>query len=117
MREPVSRRTLYTTPPARASEESDKPVIDSEAVAAFKRTATFQKMSRSPEALEAVRKFAEMMQKQGIDFSSGKPLSMIQMSKLLMNSEFRTGAKELVEAMQKAGIDLTTKVCVASVVK
>jgi hypothetical protein len=30
---------------------------------------------------------------------------MIQMSKLLMNSEFRKGAEELVEEFKKLGVD------------
>lgn len=30
---------------------------------------------------------------------------MIQMSKLLMNSEFREGAEELVEEFKKTGVD------------
>jgi hypothetical protein len=46
----------------------------------------------------------------GVDLSSGKQLSMIQMSKLLMNSEFRNGAEELVEELKKTGVEVNSKV-------
>ena len=47
-----------------------------------------------------------------MDLSSGKPPSMIQMSKLFMNSEFRKGAEELVEELKKTGINVVdSKVC------
>lgn len=46
----------------------------------------------------------------GIDFSSGKPPSMLQMSKLFMNAEFRDASKQLLETLKEAGVDLTGKV-------
>jgi len=49
------------------------------------------------------------MEKQGVDLSLGKPPSMIQVSKLLMNSEFRKGAEELVEELKKTGVDADFK--------
>lgn len=45
-----------------------------------------------------------------MDLSLGQPLSVIQASKLFMNSEFRKGAEELVEELKKTGIDAEFKV-------
>lgn len=46
----------------------------------------------------------------GIDTSSGQPPSSFQMMKLATSSEFRDAAKRVVDEMQKAGVDLRSKV-------
>lgn len=46
----------------------------------------------------------------GLDFSSGKPPSTMQLMKLGMKKEVRDGMIKLTTEAQKAGIDLTNKV-------
>lgn len=46
----------------------------------------------------------------GLDMTSGKAPSMLQMSKLFLNAEVREAAQNLVEEFKKAGVDLNTKV-------
>jgi uncharacterized protein (DUF302 family) len=45
----------------------------------------------------------------GVDLSSGKPPSAMQMFRLATNSEFKEAAKKVVEELKKAGIDLTSQ--------
>ncbi|KAF8803888.1 hypothetical protein BYT27DRAFT_6722976 [Phlegmacium glaucopus] len=99
---PSTIQSFSTTPRLQAA-ESEKPFFNADVLDELKRSPTFDKLSRSPDALLAIQKFAKVIEKQ--DLSSGKPLSMIQMSKLLMNSEFRKGAEDLVEEFKKTGVD------------
>ena len=46
----------------------------------------------------------------GIDISSGEPPSKTQMFKLAMSSKFRDAARKVVEELQNAGVDLSSKV-------
>lgn len=55
-------RFLSSTSPRRAVEG---PKIDHESLTAFKNTTTYQKLSKRPEALLAIQKFGEVMQKHG----------------------------------------------------
>ncbi|KAF9481954.1 hypothetical protein BDN70DRAFT_875576 [Pholiota conissans] len=105
----VPRRYLSVSLPRRASPFSPPPAIDPATLEAVKNSEVYQKLAKNKEALEAVAKFAEIMQANGIDMSSGKPPSMLQMSKMLMKSEVRQVATDLSEALKKAGIDLTNK--------
>ena len=45
--------------------ESDKPFFNADAVDKFKRSAIFDKLSKSPDALLAIQKFVKMLEKQG----------------------------------------------------
>lgn len=100
---PPTFQTFSTTSLLRAS-ESKKPLFDDE----FKHP-IIEKISKNPDALLAIQNFGKVLEKQGVDLSSGKQLSMIQMSKLLMNSEFRKGAEELVEELKKTGVEVNSK--------
>lgn len=122
-------KSFSTTSLLRAA-ESEKPFFNVSTLDDFKRSPAFEKISRSPDAVLAIQKLVKVMEKQGalqlglvrayltsksclgVDLSSGKPPSMIQMSKLFMNSEFRKGAEELVEELKKTGINVVdSKVC------
>jgi hypothetical protein len=121
--QPHFRRNFSITPYPQAAENPNA------FITAFKNTTVFQKLADKPDALRALTQFAKLMQDQGvchvpimllhcknligkagIDFASGKPPSTLQMMKLAANSEFREGAKRVVEEMQKAGVDLKSKV-------
>ncbi|KIM42934.1 hypothetical protein M413DRAFT_444554 [Hebeloma cylindrosporum] len=97
-------RFLSSTLPRRAVEG---PKFDPESVAAFKASDIYQKLSKRPEALAAVQKFGEVMQKHGLEL--GKSPSMFQATKLFMHADFREAAQNLVEEFKKAGIDMTAK--------
>ncbi|KAF8974776.1 hypothetical protein BDZ97DRAFT_1647253 [Flammula alnicola] len=103
-----SVRFLSSTTPRRAVEKP--PSLDKPSLDALKATSTYQKLSKNPDAILAIKNFAEIMEKQGVDTTSGKPPSMLQMSKLFLNSEVREASKKLVEELKKAGVDLSSKV-------
>ena len=119
-----------TTSLSRAA-ESNKPkplfTVDSLVVKEFLRSSTFEKLSKSRDALKALQKFAKEIEKHGalqlgpvlrkaelflvnLSALSEKPLSMIQMTQLLMNSEFRKDVEELAEVLKKTGVDVHSKV-------
>ncbi|KAG1780193.1 hypothetical protein EV702DRAFT_1081390 [Suillus placidus] len=95
------RRTFSYTPRLQASENEDA------FLSQFKNTSIFVKLADKPEALMALRDFAELMKAQGIDANS--PPSAFQMMKLAANSEFREAAQKVVSELQKAGVDLTSQ--------
>lgn len=49
----------------------------------------FEKLGESPEALAAVNHLIEVLEKHGLDLSSGTKPSMMQMAKLATNAEVR----------------------------
>jgi hypothetical protein len=106
---------------------SKKPLFNVDALKEIQRSPAFEKLSKNPDAILAFQKMTNVMEKQGVfqldhytqtliksflgvDLSLGKPPSMIQVSKLFMNSEFRKGAEELVEELKKTGVDADSKV-------
>ncbi|KAG1820383.1 uncharacterized protein BJ212DRAFT_1339769 [Suillus subaureus] len=98
---PRCRRTFSYTPRLQASENEDA------FLSQFKNTSIFGKLADKPEALMALRDFAELMKAQGIDANT--PPSAFQMMKLAANSEFREAAQKVVSELQKAGVDLTSQ--------
>ncbi|KAK1236653.1 hypothetical protein PQX77_000009 [Marasmius sp. AFHP31] len=70
-------------------------------------TTVFKKLQESPGAIEALKKFGEVMQGQGFDPT--KPPSAMQMLKLSMNKEVREAGMRMNEEFGKAGIDLSDK--------
>ncbi|OAX42880.1 hypothetical protein K503DRAFT_262257 [Rhizopogon vinicolor AM-OR11-026] len=96
------RRTFSFTSRLQASEDEDA------FLSQFKNTSIFGKLADKPEALMALRDFAELMRAQGIDANSGPPSTM-QMMRLAANSEFREAAQKVVTELQKAGVDLTSQ--------
>ncbi|OJA20878.1 hypothetical protein AZE42_00864 [Rhizopogon vesiculosus] len=96
------RRTFSFTTRLQASEDEDA------FLSQFKNTSIFGKLADKPEALMALRDFAELMRAQGIDANSGPPSTM-QMMRLAANSEFRQAAQKVVTELQKAGVDLTSQ--------
>ncbi|KIK65459.1 hypothetical protein GYMLUDRAFT_116843, partial [Collybiopsis luxurians FD-317 M1] len=64
-----------------------------------------KKLQQSPDAILALKEFIELLQKEGLDVSSGKPPSTMQIVKLGMKKEVRDGMTRMTEAMQKAGVD------------
>ncbi|KAG0705469.1 hypothetical protein DFH29DRAFT_906631 [Suillus ampliporus] len=95
------RRTFSFTTRLQASENEDA------FLSQFKNTSIFGKLADKPEALMALRDFAELMRAQGIDANS--PPSTLQMMKLAANSEFRQAAQKVVTELQKAGVDVTSQ--------
>jgi hypothetical protein len=98
-----------------------------EALEALKSSEAFQKISKSPAALSAIQKLTEVMQNSGpflfsfakviLKYATGidpgtKPTTL-QMLKLATNSEFREASKSVVQELQNAGVDLTSKVFIA----
>ena len=61
---PFTLRSFSTTFLLRAA-ESDKPVLNADALDKLKRSPTFQKLSRNPDALLAIQKFAKVIEEQG----------------------------------------------------
>ncbi|KAF8897347.1 hypothetical protein BD779DRAFT_1490324 [Infundibulicybe gibba] len=100
---PQFRRPFSATPHPQASENPEA------FITAFKNTSIFKKLADKPEALVALEEFARLLQSSGVDLSSGKRPSTLQMLKLASNSEFRTGAQRVVEELQKAGVDFKSK--------
>lgn len=49
----------------------------------------FEKLGESPEALAAVNQLIEVLEKHGLDMTSGTKPSMMQMAKLATNAEVR----------------------------
>ncbi|KAG2348682.1 hypothetical protein BDR05DRAFT_839516, partial [Suillus weaverae] len=97
------RRTFSYTPRLQASENEDA------FLSQFKNTSIFGKLADKPEALMALRDFAELMKAQGqpiIWIDANSPPSAFQMMKLAANSEFREAAQKVVSELQKAGVDL-----------
>ncbi|KDR83335.1 hypothetical protein GALMADRAFT_219171 [Galerina marginata CBS 339.88] len=104
-------RYLSTTTPLCASEPRSP--FDNDSLSALTNSETFKKLSNSPEAILAIQKLAQFMHKQGVDLTSGTPPSMIQMSKLVMNAEFREASQNVIEEFKKAGIDLNNKAMIS----
>ncbi|EPQ59370.1 hypothetical protein GLOTRDRAFT_34057 [Gloeophyllum trabeum ATCC 11539] len=100
----VSRRRFHPCPRIQAAESPDS------LIANIKNTSLFKKIADKPEALKALSDFAALLQEQGFDASGRNPPSTMQMFKLAANSKFREGARRVVDELQKAGIDLTSKV-------
>ncbi|WFD28963.1 hypothetical protein MNAN1_003979 [Malassezia nana] len=67
----------------------------------------FEKLGESPEALAAVNHLIEVLEKHGLDLSSGTKPSMMQMAKLATNAEVRECTAKVVQEMKKAGVDLS----------
>jgi len=61
---PSTFQSFSTTSLLRAA-ESEKPFFNADALDEFKRSPTFEKLSRSPNALLAIQKFAKVIEKQG----------------------------------------------------
>lgn len=79
---PGSMRLLRTTPRAAASED---PRGNMESAM----PPGFEKLGESPEALAAINRLMEVLQKHGVDLSSGAKPSMFQLAKLATNAEVR----------------------------
>ncbi|PPQ95517.1 hypothetical protein CVT26_008545 [Gymnopilus dilepis] len=109
---PRNVRCLTSTPIRRASEPAP-PNVDPKTLEALKdlsKSEAFQKIFHDAEALETLGKLSQIVRDSGADIGPGKAPSMLQMSKLLMNSEFRKCAQELTQHFQRLGIDLNDKV-------
>ncbi|KAG6833760.1 hypothetical protein H0H87_001192 [Tephrocybe sp. NHM501043] len=83
--------------------------------AAFQQTTTFKKLANHPEAINAIRSMMDTLRESGIDVASGTQPSTFKMAKLMMNSKFREQVKRVAEEMNKAGVDLSSKVRMALV--
>ncbi|KAF4619212.1 hypothetical protein D9613_005602 [Agrocybe pediades] len=101
-----SRLRLFSTTPSRHATE--KPTNQALA-SALENSAAYKKIMQSQEALDALKELAQIFQQSGIDMSAGKPPSMLQMSKLLLKSEFREASTKVMTEFQKAGVDLKDK--------
>ncbi|KAJ8509504.1 hypothetical protein ONZ45_g8331 [Pleurotus djamor] len=69
-------------------------------------TTLFKKVSGDPETIKEMTLFFEMLQSKGIDPTSGKNPSTMQLLKLLGDSEFKEAAKRLQARFQALGVDL-----------
>ncbi|KDQ64682.1 hypothetical protein JAAARDRAFT_187988 [Jaapia argillacea MUCL 33604] len=110
------RRTLpirhFSTTPIPAASEPQNSILSN-----IKNTTLFEKIADKPEVLQALQDFAVLLQKHGIDASSGKPPSTTQMLRLAANSEFREGASRVAKALQDAGIDVRSKEAMQELIK
>ncbi|KZT20751.1 hypothetical protein NEOLEDRAFT_1100174 [Neolentinus lepideus HHB14362 ss-1] len=106
----VPRRCIHPCPRVQAAESPESMIAN------IRNTSLFKKIADKPEALAALRDFAALLQEQGIDASAGPPSTM-QMFKLAANSKFREGAKRVVEELQNAGVDLTSKEAMEEIMK
>ncbi|TFK76104.1 hypothetical protein BDN72DRAFT_891952 [Pluteus cervinus] len=104
---PTPRRAFTSTQPKQASED---PIIS-----AFKNTSLFRKLADKPEALHALENFAKLLQEAGVDLSSGKPPSTLQMMKLAANTRFRESAQKVADELRKAGVDFQSKELMAEI--
>ncbi|KAJ3935530.1 MAG: hypothetical protein NXY57DRAFT_958115 [Lentinula lateritia] len=104
-------RRICTTPSRRASEPSSP--SPAELYSRLSNTTLAKKLQDAPEAMQAIRDFMVILQNEGLDFSSGKPPSTMQLMKLGMKKEVRDGMMKLTTEAQKAGIDLTNKDMIA----
>ncbi|KAG8732631.1 hypothetical protein FRC12_019193 [Ceratobasidium sp. 428] len=91
-------RPFSSTSTRRASEDEDS------FMAGFRSSPVFDKLAEKPDALAALSKVAEFVKKNNIDTSS--PPSSMTLFKLATNSEFRELARNAMEEIRKAGIDL-----------
>jgi hypothetical protein len=120
---PLSFREFSATPRAQASVESEDAFVSK-----FKNTSIYKKLADRPEALDAIKDFAGVLEKQGAcadSFSgdsfieipfffpgigiSGMPSTM-QMMRLAGNAEFRAAVQRVMTEMKNAGVDLKSGV-------
>ena len=59
------RSSSFSTTSLLRATEPEKPFFSPDALDEFKRSSTFEKLSRSPDALLAIQKFAGIIKKQG----------------------------------------------------
>lgn len=78
-------------------------------ISGFKNTSLFKKLADKPEALQALDRFSKLLRKAGIDTTSGKQPSKMQLINLASNAEFRESARNVAEELQKAGVDLHSR--------
>ncbi|KAJ3729047.1 hypothetical protein DFJ43DRAFT_1156603 [Lentinula guzmanii] len=103
---PLSRKICSSSP--RQASEPPLPSPE-ELYSRLSHTTLAKKLQSSPEAMRAIRDFMIVLQNQGLDISSGKAPSTMQMMKLGMMKEVRDGMMKMTAEMQKAGIDPTDK--------
>lgn len=53
-----------------------------------------QKLQNSPDLMEKVHKFMQLLETKGVDIRSGKPPGLTQMAKLVMDGEVRDATTE-----------------------
>ncbi|KAJ7117394.1 hypothetical protein C8R43DRAFT_106823 [Mycena crocata] len=70
-----------------------------------------------PEAVNAVRKFAKVMEESGVPISTGKMPGPMQLMKLAANPKFREAYAEVQSEFSKAGIDINSKEFTDSMMK
>ncbi|KAI0320630.1 hypothetical protein OF83DRAFT_1052778 [Amylostereum chailletii] len=100
----VSRHQRFSTSPRRLAVEP------SDFINNIKHTELFQKIADKPEALNALKNLATLVQDAGIDITSTVPPSHSQMFRLALNRKFIKGVKTLMAELKDAGIDLTSEV-------
>lgn len=84
---PLAPRLLHTTRVVRASEDP-RGQLESALPPGF------EKLGESPAALMAIQNLMDVMQKNGIDLSSGEKPSLMQMAKLATNAEVRAATSK-----------------------
>ncbi|TDL29470.1 hypothetical protein BD410DRAFT_892758 [Rickenella mellea] len=99
---PLLRRKISATPRRTASEDPN-----AEALANFRNSPLMHQISNKPDALNALKDFALMIQDLGIQFSPARPPSTWQMLKLAANPKFREGVQRVTEELRKAGVEIT----------
>ncbi|KIM91004.1 hypothetical protein PILCRDRAFT_811518 [Piloderma croceum F 1598] len=99
---PLSFREFSATPRAQASVEDEDAFLSK-----FKDTSIYKKLADRPEALNAIKDFAGVLEKQGIAIT-GMP-TMVQMMRLASNSEFRAAIQRVTTEMKNAGVDLKSE--------
>ncbi|KAJ7127619.1 WD40-repeat-containing domain protein [Mycena epipterygia] len=62
-----------------------------------------------PDAVNAIVKFAKVMEESGVDVSAGKLPGPMQLMKLAGNSKFREAYAEVESELQKSGVDMRSK--------
>ncbi|GAA5820178.1 hypothetical protein JCM11251_005515 [Rhodosporidiobolus azoricus] len=67
----------------------------------------FERVSQSPEVLDAIERMAKLTQeKTGVDLAGGDKPSMMMMLKLAQDPDLRAAAEHLMASLKRAGIEI-----------
>ncbi|KAE9410258.1 hypothetical protein BT96DRAFT_969352 [Gymnopus androsaceus JB14] len=105
----------FSSSSPRPASEAPIPPSSPELHARLQNTTLAKKLQQSPEALQAIRDFIDVLQREGLDVSSGKPPSAMQLMRLGLKKDVRDGMARVTTAMQNAGVDPTDKNMMAEI--
>ncbi|KIK07598.1 hypothetical protein K443DRAFT_86675 [Laccaria amethystina LaAM-08-1] len=97
IRQPLlaQRRPISCTPP-----RWERPILTR-----IRGSKMYRKITKYPDAVAAVERFAIMLEDQGIDLAKGHDISTLDLFRLAANAEFRKAQKDMYDELEKAGFD------------